>query len=79
LTVRLPDELAGRLAAEADRRGLTVDDLLDALAEDRLPITGEGGGSLEAFIGCGASGQREPFDIHAGRAELAGRKLAEDA
>jgi hypothetical protein len=75
LTVPLPDELAARLAVEADRRGLTVDDLL----ADRLPLTGEGGGSLEAFIGCGASCQREPFDIHAARAELAGRQLAEGA
>jgi len=32
---------------------------------------------LEAFIGCGSSGHHEPFEIHAARAELAERKLAQ--
>ena len=34
---------------------------------------------LESFVGCGASGDTRPFDIHRERAELADRKLAEGA
>ena len=71
--VHLPDDLAVRLAVEADRRGLSVDELV----ADRLHT--EGDDPLEAFIGCGASGQHEPFDIHAARAKMAERKLAEGA
>jgi len=35
-TVVLPTELAERLAAEADRRGLSVSDLLSEYADDGL-------------------------------------------
>ncbi|MHB8295699.1 MAG: hypothetical protein ACYDH5_13965 [Acidimicrobiales bacterium] len=57
LTVHLPGELGTRLAAEADRRGLSVDELLAELVADRLPSTSESGGPLGSFIGCGASGR----------------------
>ena len=79
MTVHLPEDLASRLAAEAHRRGLSVDELLVQLVADRLPTIGECSDPLEAFIGCGASGQHEPFDIHAARAKMAERKLAEGA
>jgi len=32
---------------------------------------------LEAFVGCGASGRTEPFDIHQERADAASKKLAQ--
>ncbi|MEO8268025.1 MAG: hypothetical protein ABI706_21190 [Ilumatobacteraceae bacterium] len=32
---------------------------------------------LEAFIGCGASGRTEPFDIHQERADAFSKKLAQ--
>jgi len=75
LSVNLPEELAARLAAEATRRGITVDEVLAEMVAARLPAQDP----LEAFIGCGASGRPEPFDIHVARAELAARKLAEGA
>ena len=75
MTVNLPEELAARLAAEATRRGITVDEVLAEMVAARLPAEDP----LEAFIGCGASGRPEPFDIHSARAELAARKLAEGA
>ena len=75
LIVNLPEDLAARLAAEATRRGITVDEVLTEMLAARLPAEDP----LEAFIGCGASGQTEPFDIHAARAELAARKLASGA
>ena len=80
-TVHLPEDLAARLAAEAGRRGLSMDELLVEIVADRLSTVVEPSDpdSLEAFIGCGASGTREPFDIHAARTGLAGRKLAEGA
>lgn len=83
MTVEVPEPLAGRLAAEAVRRGadpvdLAVETLQGALDQ---PATSEAAGTdaLEAFIGCGSSGHPEPFDIHAARADLAARKLAEGA
>ena len=67
------EELAARLNAEAARRGTTSEALLDELAAklDEDP--------LEAFIGCGASGHSEPFDIHHERSELAAKKHAKGA
>jgi hypothetical protein len=64
------EELAARLTAEAERRGLSVDALVDELA-DRLDDP------LEAFIGCATSGLGEPFDIHRERANAAAKKIAQ--
>ena len=72
VTVELPAEALRRLEAEAARRGISIDDVIAELAS-RLPIEDP----LESFIGCGASGDTRPFDIHRERAELAERKLAE--
>lgn len=58
-SVHLPDELADRLAVEAARRGISVDELAAEALEDRFPPPGngtEGGDALEAFIGSGDSG-----------------------
>ena len=63
------EELASRLNAEAERRGITSEALLDELAA-RLDD------HLEAFIGCGASGRTEMFDIHHERANAAFTKIA---
>ena len=60
------EELASRLNAEAERRGITSAALLDELAA-RLDDP------LESFIGCGASGRTEPFDIHQERANAASK------
>lgn len=62
------EELASRLNAEAERRGITSEALLDELAA-RLDDP------LEAFIGCGASRWSEPFDIHQERADAATAKI----
>ncbi len=68
----LPEDLAGRLAAEAARRGVSVDDVAAELLAAQLPADD----ALEAFIGCGASGQAEPFDVQQARQGLAARRLA---
>ena len=73
LIVHLPDELAARLEAVAAKRGVSTDELVAEILTARLPAED----ALEAFIGSGASGRREPFDIHRARTELAERKLAE--
>ena len=56
--VHLPDELVDRLAAEAARRGISVDDLAAEALAARFPHTAPdtGGDALEAFIGSGDSG-----------------------
>jgi plasmid stability protein len=71
IAVHLPDELAARLAAESARRGISVEELTAELLGERLPSTGPDNFALDAFIGSGSSGHREPFDIHRARAELA--------
>ena len=72
ITVHLPDELASRLAAAASRRGVDV----DVIATELVAAGLDGAAAddpLEAFLGSGASGDHEPFDIHQARRELAAR------
>jgi hypothetical protein len=84
MTVELPEPLAGRLAAEAARRGLTVDELaVEALERfygrpaDREP-TAVPSDALEAFIGCFDSGDPDwaGTDTHELRARAAARRPA---
>jgi hypothetical protein len=72
VTLDLPADAQARLETEASRRGITLDQLIAELAA-QLPAEDP----LEAFIGCGASGRTEPFDIHKERADLAAKKFAE--
>jgi len=54
LTVNLPEELAARLADEATRRGITVDDVLAEMVAAGLPVR-----RRLSFIGIGHSGGGE--------------------
>jgi hypothetical protein len=72
VTVELPAEALRRLEAEAARRGVSIDHVIAELAA-RLPVEGP----LEAFIGCGASGDTEPFEIHRERDKRAAAQVAE--
>jgi len=76
VTLDLPEDALERLRAEADRRGVSVDDLVAELAS-RLPAETRAGAHRLSFIGIGASGDTRPLEIHRERAELAERKLAE--
>lgn len=64
------EELAARLTAEAARRGITTEALIEELTA-RLDDP------MEAFIGCAASGRTEPLDIHRERVDAAGKKIAQ--
>lgn len=64
-TIELPDDVAAALAAAAAQRGVTEAELIAELVSDTEPD------ELDALIGVGASGQTEPFDIHAERAAAA--------
>ena len=86
MSVDLPDPLAERLAAEAARRGVTVEDLaLEAIegryGRARPKQDSDGSDAVAAFIGCFDSGDPTwaSRDIHELRAEAADRKLAEGA
>lgn len=71
ITVHLPDELAARLAAEASRRGVQVDEVAAELVSAGLDRSGTDD-PWEAFIGSG----------HSGRGDLARRHreiLTEDS
>jgi hypothetical protein len=74
LTVNLPEKLAARLAAEATRRGRTVEDLVTELVAAQLADD-----PLEAFIGSGASGRGDLGRRHREiRAELTEEPAARD-
>lgn len=73
MIVELPAGALRRLESEAARRGVSIDDVIAELAA-RLPVEDP----LEAFIGCGTSGDTEPFDIHRERDKMVAAKLAED-
>jgi hypothetical protein len=53
MTLHVPEELASRLAAEAGRRGVSVEELSAELLTAGLPVDDP----LEAFIGSGRSGR----------------------
>jgi plasmid stability protein len=84
--VNLPEELARRLEAEAARRGVSPDEfaaeaLQRVLGDREQTPTQERADAIEAFIGCGDSGDPDwaGRDIHDLRAEAAARKLARGA
>lgn len=72
MTVHVPDDLGGRLVAEAARLGTSVDELSAQLLAAGLPNEDP----LEAFIGSWDSGDPAwaSRDIHELRAELASRR-----
>jgi hypothetical protein len=76
-TLHVPEELAGRLAAEAERRGMSIDELSAELIAAGLPDFDP----LEAFIGSGDSGDPTwaTRDIHELRSELAARRAGQHA
>lgn len=80
-TVHLPDELADRLATEAARRGVTVDELATEALADRFPARPQPDerDALEAFIGCGHSGRTDLGRRHREilAADLAGKSAAD--
>ena len=77
VTLHVPEDLASRLAAEASRRGVSVDELSAQLLAAGLPEEDP----LEAFIGSGDSGDPTwaSRDIHELRSELATRHTGEHA
>lgn len=78
LHVQIPDDVAARLADEAGRRGVAVAVVVTELLAARLPAArSTSHDTLEAFIGFGASGITEPFDIHQARRDLAERTTSE--
>lgn len=86
VTVEVPEPLAGRLAAEAARRGVSVEvvavEALEGFYGKTNPTPdADGVDALAAFIGCADSGDPDwaSRDIHELRAEAAARKLAEGA
>ena len=87
MTVNLPDDAARRLAAEAGRRGITVDELVAELAA-RLPAVESAGAEAEptvpvrrrlSFIGLGRSGQGGMSErVKELRREVAAEKLDDE-
>ena len=77
-SVHVPDELAARLAAEARRRGVDVDDVAAELLAAGLdrPLNDD---ALEAFIGSGQSGRGDLARRHREilAAETAGKSAAD--
>lgn len=82
MTVEVPEPLAGRLAAEAARRGIDPDTLaVEALQAAYGPTEAghdEDGDALDAFIGCFDSGDPDwaSTDAKVLRAQAAARRPA---
>ncbi len=81
--VEVPEPLAGRLAAEAARRGVTATEVaveaLEAVYGPSEPaLTGEQADTVAAFIGCFDSGDPNwaSTDTHVLRAQAAARRPA---
>lgn len=62
LTVHLPEELARRVTEAAQARHVDPEQVAIEAIEAQLPVRTDHD-ALEAFIGSGSSGRREPFDI----------------
>lgn len=74
-TLRLPDDLAARLAAEAAKRGVDV----DALSAELLSASLADNDELEAFIGVGHSGRGDLGRRHREiKAEVVGNRSARE-
>lgn len=67
-TIELPEDVAAALAAAAAERGVSIPELLAEF------VAVNGSDELDSFIGIGASGQTEPFDIHAERKAVAAER-----
>lgn len=74
VAVKVSDELAARLSAEASRRGLSIEAVAGEVLSRNLPAPG---GHRLRFVGFGASGKTEPLNLADERDELAARTLAE--
>jgi len=76
VTFDLPPEAQARLVAEAERRGITVDELVAELAGQLpAPQPADSADTWSGFFGCGRSGDPEwaTRDIRELRSELAER------
>jgi len=67
-TIELPDDVGAALAAAAAERGTAEAELIAEFVADAEPD------GLDAFIGVGASGRTDPFDIHAERSTEAAKR-----
>lgn len=82
MTVEVPEPLAGRLAAEAARRGVSVEavavEALEGVYGRTDPKPTERDDALKAFIGCFDSGDPDwaATDTHELRAQAAARRPA---
>lgn len=79
VTVEVPEPLAGRLAAEAARRGVSVEEVAVEALEGVYGKPDGDQDALAAFIGCFDSGDPDwaSTDTHELRAQAAARNLAE--
>ena len=78
ITLDLPPDAQARLAAEAARRGMTVDALVTELV-GRLPISAESAPSRLSFVGIGHSGRGDLARRHREiRAEQIAGRAARD-
>ena len=83
MIIKVPEPLAGRLAAEAARRGVSIDQLTVEALHEHLDTThthhdDAGPGSLSAFIGSFDSGDPDwaGTDTHPLRVDTATRRPA---
>lgn len=80
MVIELPDVIAKRVTAAATARGISPTDVVSELVTISLtdPVVASSEvDPFEAFIGCGASGDRRNLTIHQLRDELSAAHLGE--
>ena len=77
MVIELSEQAAARVAAAARARGVSETAIIEELTQTLTPAgTGD---VLDAFIGCGSSGDRKDRSIHDLRDELSAAQLRDTA
>jgi hypothetical protein len=72
--VEISDDAAARLAAEAARRGMPVEEVASEVLSRNLPPVG---GHRYSFVGIGNSGKSGPLNLDEEQAKLVTRPVSE--
>lgn len=78
MVIELSEQAAARVAAAARARGVTETAIIEELTQTLTPEPAAGD-VLDAFIGCGSSGERHERSIHDLRDELSAAQLRDSA
>ena len=80
MVIELSEQAAARVAAAARARGVSETVIVEELTQTLTPTSEPAGADvLDAFIGCGSSGDHHERSIHDLRDELSAAQLRDSA